>query len=414
MTNQAQLSFVTFKKDSYIIVEGKQNADRFFIINQGNVLISKEVEVVAEEQGNKLGPGDFFGVISTMSAHSHIETAQAISDVILISVPREQYGELIRNNTPVAMKIILQFSKRLRYLNDSLSKLTFKEESQAYTSQLFDVAEFFARQSRYSQAYYAYYQYVKHFPTGENIQTAKERISKIAIYAKNVKTEFAANETTRTYAKNSLIFAEGEPGHELFIIQKGSVTISKIVNNNEVLLAVLKTGDIFGEMAMLEAKPRAACALAYEDCQVMVINRQNFEHMIKTQPQLIAKLTSLLADRIWFIYKQLANTLIQDTLGRIYDTLSIHLEKNRVPKDGEGPFTFDFGPKELLNMVGIPPKDANAELKKLFANNKITLFNDKIHALSVGEVVKQTEYHRKMQKIGGIRRESAATRTFRS
>ena len=414
MTNQAQLSFVTFKKDTYIIVEGKQNADRFFIINQGNVLISKEIEVVSEEQGNKLGPGDFFGVISTMSSHSHIETAQALSDVVLISVPREQYGELIRNNTPVAMKIILQFSKRLRYLNDSLSKLTFKDDSSGYPSQLFDVAEFFARQSRYSQAYYVYYQYVKHFPKGEYVQTANERMAKIAIYAKNVKTNFAPNETSRTYAKNSLIFAEGEPGNELFIIQRGSVTISKIVNDNEVLLAVLKTGDIFGEMAMLEAKPRAACALAYEDCQVMVINRENFEHMIRTQPQLIAKLTGLLADRIWFIYKQLANTLIVDTLGRVYDTLCIHLEKNRIPKDSTGPYTFNFGPKELLNMVGIPPKDANAELKKVFANNKIVIVNEKIHALSVGEVVKQTEYYRKMQKIGDTRKESAITRSFRS
>src|SRR5512145_2775282 len=107
MDNPLQLSFVTFKKDSYIIVEGKQNADRFFIIRQGKVRISKEVEVVEEEGGNVLGPGDFFGVVSTMSGHSHIETAQALTDVTLISVQREQYGILIEKNTPVAMKIIL-------------------------------------------------------------------------------------------------------------------------------------------------------------------------------------------------------------------------------------------------------------------------------------------------------------------
>ena len=166
-------------------------------------------------------------------------------------------------------------------------------------------------------------------------------------------------------------------------------------------------------MAMLEAKPRAACALAYEDCQLMVINRENFEYMIRTQPQLIAKLTSLLADRIWFIYKQLANTLIVDNLGRIYDTLCIHLEKNRIPKDSQGPYTFDFGPNELLNMVGIPPKNANVELKKVFANNKIILVKDKIHALSVGEVVKQTEYYRKMQKIENARRENAFSKNYR-
>ena len=80
MDSPLQLSFVNFKKDSYIIVEGKQNADRFFIIRSGKVRITKDVEVVEEEGGNTLGPGDSFGVVSTMSNHSHIETAQAMSD----------------------------------------------------------------------------------------------------------------------------------------------------------------------------------------------------------------------------------------------------------------------------------------------------------------------------------------------
>ncbi|MEI6875626.1 MAG: cyclic nucleotide-binding domain-containing protein, partial [Spirochaetota bacterium] len=80
MDNPLQLSFVNFKKDTYIIVEGKQNADRFYIVRSGRVRLSKETEVVEEDTGNILGPGDFFGVVSTMSNHSHIENAQAVDD----------------------------------------------------------------------------------------------------------------------------------------------------------------------------------------------------------------------------------------------------------------------------------------------------------------------------------------------
>ena len=79
MNNPLQLSLVNFKKGSYIIVEGKQRAEYFYIIRTGSVRVSKEAEVVEEEGGNLLGPGDFFGVVSTMSSHSHIETAQATS-----------------------------------------------------------------------------------------------------------------------------------------------------------------------------------------------------------------------------------------------------------------------------------------------------------------------------------------------
>ncbi|MFA6506360.1 MAG: cyclic nucleotide-binding domain-containing protein [Treponemataceae bacterium] len=407
MTSQLQLTFVNFKKDSYIIVEGKQNADRFFILRQGKVRVFKEVEVVEEEGGNILGPGDFFGVVSTMSSHSHIETAQALTDVTLISVQKEQYGQLIQNNAPVAMKIILQFSKRMRYLDEALTRLTLKSTADNDPSHLFKVAEYYARQSQYNQAYYAYHQYIKYCPTGQNVSAARERMVKIQPYAKAVYLERKVDEFNRVYPKETMIFSEGQPGEEMYIIQRGSVKITKIVDNNEVLLAVLKQGDMFGEMALLEAKPRSASAIAYEDCQLLAVNKENFERMVASQPQIVTRLTQLLAERIWFIYKQLANTLISDPVGRMYDALQIQLEKNRVPF-GSAPYTFDFGPKELINMVGLPPADGNLVLRKLLENSKIRAIENKMSLMDVSEVVKQTEYYRKMQKIERARREAAS------
>ncbi|GHU07811.1 Crp/Fnr family transcriptional regulator [Spirochaetia bacterium] len=406
MAGQLQLTFVNFKKDAYIVVEGKQNADRFFIIRQGKVQISKEVEVVEEEGGNILAPGDFFGVVSTMSSHSHIETAQALTDVTLISVLKDQYGQLIQNNTPVAMKIIMEFSKRMRYLDEALTRLTLKNNVEIDTSHLFRVAEYYIKQSQYNQAYYAYYQYIRYCPKGENVTAARERMMKIAPYAQNVKMEYGPDEMNRTYVKDSMIFSEGEPGDELFIIQKGSVKICKIVENSEVLLAVLKAGDIFGEMALLESKPRAACAIAYEDCSVLAVNRINFQTMISTQPQIISRLTTLLAERIWLIYKQLANTLVSDPLGRIYDALQIQLEKKRITVVPKLSHLFDFGPKELVNMVGLPKGDAQLIMRKLLEDKNIQVQNDRIRCSDISEIVKQTEYFKKMQRIEKSRRES--------
>ena len=50
-----QLSFVNFKRGSYILIEGKSDTDRFYIIQSGQVQIAKQKEVVAEEEGNLLG-----------------------------------------------------------------------------------------------------------------------------------------------------------------------------------------------------------------------------------------------------------------------------------------------------------------------------------------------------------------------
>ena len=395
-----QLAFVNFSKDSYIIVEGKRNADRFFIIRAGKVRVSKEVQIVAEEQGDILGPGDFFGVVSTMSGNSHIETAMAMTDVTLISVQKEQFSQLIQGNAPVALKIILQFSKRMRYLDEALTRLTLKDNAaEQAPSHIFNVAEYYAKYNHFSQAFYSYQKYIKYCPDGENVQHSMERMKKIAPYVKNQQREFRPGEISRTYTKDSIIFCEGEPGDELFIIQKGSVKIIKITENNEILLAVLKSGDIFGEMSLLESKPRAAGAVAYEDCQLMAVNGANFQQMIKSQPQLIARLTTLLSERIWLIYKQLANTRIIDPLGRMYDMLQIQLDKKKVDVTTVTSYSFDFGLKELINMVGLSQGDGSLVGRKLMENRSFQIVNEKLVIKDVKDISRQISYFRKMQQL---------------
>lgn len=406
MSGQLQLAFVNYKRGSYIIVEGKQDADRFYIIRQGKADISKQIEVVAEEGGNIIGPGNFFGVVSTMSSHSHIETARAVTDITLISVRKEQYGQLIQYNTPVAMKIIEQFSARMRYLDEALIRLTLKNSGENNASHLFKVGEYYAMQSQFNQAYYAYRQYLKYSPQGEMVRAARERMAKISPYVKSLPPEFKSDEFVRRYARGTLIFCEGEPGDELYIIQKGSVKILKIMDNNEVVLAVLKPGDIFGEMAILESKPRTACAVVYEECEVMTVNRRNFQIIVGTQPQIIARLTILLAERLWLIYKQLANTLIGDPMGRIYDALLIQLEKNRVNLKQVQPYTFEFGLRELGGMVGLS-KDDEMIVKNLLKNRHFQLVRDKIHTIDVTDIVRQSEFYAKLQQLEKNRRTNA-------
>ncbi len=402
-----QLSIVSFKKNSYITVEGKQNAVNFYIIRAGKVRIGKEVEVVEEEGGNILGPGDFFGVVSTMSSHSHIETAYALTDVSLISVRRDQYDMLIERNTPIAMKIIQGFSRKMRYLDEALARLTLKNTAKEDPSHLFKVAEYYARQSQYNQAYYAYYRYLQHCPQGEHTAVAKERMAKIHPYAKAVYLDKKNADFNRVYPKSTMICSEGEPGDELYIIQKGSVKITKIVEDKEVLLAMLKSGDIFGEMALLENKPRSATVVAYEDAHLLAVNRTNFERMVRTQPQLITRLTQLLAERIWMAYRQLANTIMEDPVGRLYDRLWLELEKNRVNVAKGAPYTFAFGPKELISMVGLPVDQAAQHVRKLFENKALRQADNKISVSDMEEIKKQAEYYHKMETIRKARAKGA-------
>jgi len=395
------LAFVTFKEGAYITVEGNQIADRFYIVRQGQVRIFKNASIV-EEQGNGVrGPGDFFAVVATLSTHTHIETAQALSDVTLISVRKDQFGQLIQDNGPVALKIIREFSKRLRFLDNALSRLTLKAAGhEGGPDHLYTIGEFYLRQGLYNQAHLAFSRYLRHCPEGDHAAAARERAAKIAGRALPP-PEFPPTEFRRTYPQDAVIFFEGEPGEELYVILEGAVRITKVRDDKEVMLALLKAGDIFGEMALLEAKPRTASATAYGECKVLVINRDNFERMIVDQPQMIARLTTMLAERIWLIYKQLANTLIHDPVGRLYDALLIQIEKNRGDPTAHRPFRFDFGVRDLANMVGLSSLEGGPVVRKQLEDKNLTEAEGRLRARDVAELKKQADYYLTMNRIKG-------------
>lgn len=407
-----QLSFVNFKRGSYILIEGKSDTDRFYIIQSGQVQIAKQKEVVAEEEGNLLGPGDFLGVVACMAHHSQIETAIAVTDVVLIAVHYTQFPELIEKNTPIAMKIIYSFSRKMRYLDEALTRITLKRNIDTDISHLFTIGEYYLRMSKFELALYAYYHYLKEKPNGQYAETARKRF--MAIKSTGVKApiemlEPDTKQMVRVYNRESMVFCECQSGTELYIIQKGRVKISKIVDNSEVLLAVLREGDMFGEMALLENKPRSATAItAAEECQLLAVNRQNFNQMVATQPQLIARLTTTLADRIWAMYKQLANTLIPVPLEKMYDMLSIQLEKLRIQPGAGKQHTFLFGPAELAKMCSIPKEQVAQAIAEFLMTPIVRSTDDSIIITDTLELSKQTAYFKKMQEIEQARKQSRA------
>ena len=392
-----QLQIVSFRKGSYLVVEGKENTDHFYIIQKGNVQCFK-----ASGSGlapTVYGPGDFVGVVPCMSDHLQIETAIASSDVMAISVRKDQYPELISQNTPVALKIIKTFANRMRVMNEMLTKATLHSVVQDTHEQIFKVASFYQKNAMPDVAVFAYYQYLKTKPEGPNAELAKQQFVSLKPKTHAVYFEPTA-EPSRQYPKDTMIFSEAQSGSDMFIIQRGEVSITKVVNGNEVTLAVLKKGDMFGEMALIENKPRSANALAHSDCTLMVINRSNFNQMVATQPQLVAKLTTTLADRLWSMYRQLDNATLTEPLAKMLDMLSLQLEKQRV-KIGLSKVSMqtEFTPKDLANMCGLASQYQAKAIYDLENYDQIRIENGKIFIKDAGEVMKAAAFYRKQNNI---------------
>ncbi|MCL1833597.1 MAG: cyclic nucleotide-binding domain-containing protein, partial [Leptospirales bacterium] len=368
-----QFKIESYIADSFIIIEGKKNSNCFYIIRSGKVKIYKENPVLYEDPYSILSPGDFFGVVSCMSGHSREESAVALENTSLICVEKELFGLLIQKNPAVAMKIIRFFSRKLRQFDHAIISLTLNTAGEESPAHLFNIGEFYLKHKSTNHAIYAFQKYLQFCPNGTHKEKAMERL-------KTLKAAFTAADVpyrkgmTRKYPDNTMLFSEAEPGEELFIIQEGKVKITKIMKD-EVLLAVLKTGDIFGEMALLDNKPRSASAISYEEVTVLAVNKSNFEGMVQAQPQLATKLIQLLSERIWTAYRQLENLMIKNKLGRIYDTLLIQIEKMKISIEPKKPYNFEFGSKELINMVGVSAAEGESLIVQLLEDKNIEIPN---------------------------------------
>ncbi|MDR2468267.1 MAG: Crp/Fnr family transcriptional regulator [Spirochaetaceae bacterium] len=405
MAERPQLSIVNYRQGMYIVLEGNRDAERFFIIQRGTVQLTKDGIPVQQESSSVLNAGDFFGVVAAMAQKSQLETAQAVTDVTLVATNCAQFEGLIQFNTPIAMKIIQQFSRRMRYLNNELTKLTLHSIGSGNDAgALFAVAEHYFKQAKFRIAIYAYKRFIQCYPQDPRVADVDGKIRSLV---QHDKPNYRGGSTPfiRHYSTDCPVFIEGESGDELFIIQSGAVKITKVINNDEVILALLKPGDIFGEMSILESKARSASAIAFEETTLMVVQKQNFEGMAATQPQVIARLTRLLAERIWFSYKQLENALIKDHVGRCFDYLLIQLERANFPVTTRASYTFNFGLEELAKMASIPENEIRLISRKLLENNRLSLLGDgKIIVPDVTELVKLSEYYKKAQARGGVRK----------
>jgi len=99
---------------------------------------------------------------------------------------------------------------------------------------------------------------------------------------------------TRDFAAGDTIFEEGNAGHEMFVVKTGNV---EIVLHGETI-DTLGEGAIFGEMALIDARPRSATARAKTACSLVPIDERRFTFLIQQTPQFGLHVMRALAERL--------------------------------------------------------------------------------------------------------------------
>jgi CRP/FNR family cyclic AMP-dependent transcriptional regulator len=107
----------------------------------------------------------------------------------------------------------------------------------------------------------------------------------------------------RYFNKGEIIFYEGEPGVGMYVIENGKIGIYKnFDDNSKEELAILQSGEFFGEMALLDESARSATAVALENTSVLGLFRHDLFNLINRKPKLgnkiLLKLAQMLAERL--------------------------------------------------------------------------------------------------------------------
>ena len=110
------------------------------------------------------------------------------------------------------------------------------------------------------------------------------------------------------YRKSQVIFEEGSTGSEMCLIHSGKVLLSvRSRETQQTPLVVLKPGDFFGEMALVDDSPRSATASAVEDdTELIVMDRARFMFMVRQQPEFALSLMHTLCQRLRDMDKRLS------------------------------------------------------------------------------------------------------------
>lgn len=120
-------------------------------------------------------------------------------------------------------------------------------------------------------------------------------------------------EVTKAYKDGEAIVQEGEVGNQMFMILSGQVKILKEREGKETVLAYLKQGEIFGEMALVEeAAKRSASAVAHGDVKVLAMNKKKFLNQVRSDPNLALEVLKSLCARLRKVDEMLQDYSVKD------------------------------------------------------------------------------------------------------
>jgi CRP-like cAMP-binding protein len=183
--------------------------------------------------------------------------------------------------------------------------------------------------------------------------------------------DIAAFAQLRIFAPNEPIFHIGEPGYSMMGVMVGTVRISlPTLKGKEVILADLPAGELFGEIALLDGKPRSASATALTKCELLVLERRDLLSFLERSPTARLNLMQLLCGRIRRSDERMSDIAFFDLPARLAKALLHH--------SAQGNGKLSLSQRELAEMAGATRENVNRCLREWQRRRILQLKNRRI------------------------------------
>ena len=231
-------SDIVSPRENEVIFKRNDYTNSFYMVAGGEVL----VEVMKEGKPSSwfpLGPGQFFGELGLISGRRRSSTVKAGRDCVLVEAPRR-----------AMLKLIAQVEAVRKQIDDTFLKRAVR----TYLAPM--------------------------LPDNE------------------LDALLAVGVQVKKYGGGELLFKESDPPDGLYLIRRGSVTISRTIAGREVVLSYLSAGNYVGEMALLSESPRTATVRAAVTTEAVILDAEVFKRVLSRNPKWREDMEQRFLDRL--------------------------------------------------------------------------------------------------------------------
>lgn len=178
----------------------------------------------------------------------------------------------------------------------------------------------------------------------------------------------------RQWRKGSQIISQGDEGNALYLIISGKVNVVLYgEDGKEVVLSIMKEGDVFGEMALFDGEPRSASVEAIEDAECFIIHGDDLLKYIKGHPSIALNFLAHLSKRLREADKKIGGLALLDVCGRIAHTL-LGIANTDSNMQERGVVTIErLTHEDIAAMIGSSREVVSRALKKMSGEGYIKI-----------------------------------------